>query len=643
MVPAGFGNNITWGVGVSVLVLFRWGLEERAIWVWGTGLHGVLGEWYGTIQIRQHHVDNDKDLEVSTTSELFALACGPTWTLISINSCVVDGVRYVVHSRDERCITQNCGICSPGPDGEMYYGQLQEILEFKYLLFKVVLFRVSLNDLDNATLHIDGQSTKTDVPPDIIDVVDEDDDITNDEDAIPHDLADSYNEDLINVDDDVDVARSHDGDGGGEDRPPPHHMSVDVARSHDGDGGGEDRPPPHHVPSGCMGCFANRDQFDMRPHMESPTGQRSTPASSSTCKKRTIPTRLLSRPSIGNIAQAAQNQKNRAKSTVISRQGSRSLARLRDEMFESGGACGSGGCRDDEEAADHQDDQDEDGDVDTYVGTNDNGPYGTPSGTPVSLPVESGDFSGFFGREAARVKVGPYGGKCGTGWSFALEDGWKLTKITFLTTEDYVYYIQFTYLDNNNVEHISPKYGGYAPPDAKRNTVTIADGHKLTLISGTVGSDEPYCDLRITSLCFKVNNGPYGTPSGTPFSVLVTSGDVSGFFGYCGAYLESLGVIISPYDAHVMRLNIPRGLKRVICSVLKGSRRTKAQRNYGALGRGAAQGAAFMNMSTNDNGPYGTPSGTHFSLPVDSGDFSGFFGREVPVLNSLGAMLSPSN
>nr|GFB75908.1 hypothetical protein [Tanacetum cinerariifolium] len=59
---------------------------------------------------------------------------------------VVDGVRYVVHSRDERRITQNSGICSPGPDGEMYYGQLQEILEFKYFLFKVVLFRVKWFD-----------------------------------------------------------------------------------------------------------------------------------------------------------------------------------------------------------------------------------------------------------------------------------------------------------------------------------------------------------------------------------------------------------------------------------------------------------------------------------------------------------------
>nr|GFC26994.1 hypothetical protein [Tanacetum cinerariifolium] len=78
----------------------------------------------------------------------------------------------------------------------------------------------------NVTLHIDGQSTEVDVPPNIIiDVVDEDDDITDDEDILRHDLAESDNEDLINVDDDsVDkvysnVARSHGGDGGGEDRP----------------------------------------------------------------------------------------------------------------------------------------------------------------------------------------------------------------------------------------------------------------------------------------------------------------------------------------------------------------------------------------------------------------------------------------
>ncbi|GJR90369.1 hypothetical protein Tco_0214380 [Tanacetum coccineum] len=103
-------------------------------------------DWFGS-QIRQHHVDNDQDLEVSTTSKLFALANGPSWTSILINSCVVDGVRYVVHSCDECRTTQNSGICSPRPDGEMYYGQLQEIIEFKYLLFK---FRSS--ELSGSTL-----------------------------------------------------------------------------------------------------------------------------------------------------------------------------------------------------------------------------------------------------------------------------------------------------------------------------------------------------------------------------------------------------------------------------------------------------------------------------------------------------------
>ncbi|GJT65784.1 hypothetical protein Tco_1017264 [Tanacetum coccineum] len=230
--------------------------------------------WFGS-QIRQRHVDNNPG--VSATSELFALACGPTPTPISVNSCVVNGVRFVVHSRDERRTTQNSGICSPGgKDEEMYYGQLQEILELlnnmtqiltkgeafkddQYILatqvkqcfyledmarrqphWKVVEhvnhkkfsdggvivveedpdvihfdnssdlpLSTSLNDLDNATLHIDGQSTEVDAPPDIIDL-DEDDDIIDDEDALPHDLADSDDEDLVNVDDDdgVDVVYS---------------------------------------------------------------------------------------------------------------------------------------------------------------------------------------------------------------------------------------------------------------------------------------------------------------------------------------------------------------------------------------------------------------------------------------------------
>ncbi|GKD15116.1 hypothetical protein Tco_1199523 [Tanacetum coccineum] len=249
--------------------------------------------WFGS-QIRHHYIN--KDPSVSESGELFALACGPTPSPISVNSCVVNCVRFFVHSRDERRTNQNSGICSPGEkDGELYYGQLEEILEFSYMLFKVVLFRVkwfdtsnegckikrfvirnnitqilahgkafkndqyilvtqvkqcfyledmarrpqdvnhkkfltrgvivvendddvihfdnssdlalstSLDDLDFATLNIDGQSMDVDAPPDIIDV-DEDDDSIDDEEALPHDLADSYDEYLANDNDDDDVA-----------------------------------------------------------------------------------------------------------------------------------------------------------------------------------------------------------------------------------------------------------------------------------------------------------------------------------------------------------------------------------------------------------------------------------------------------
>ncbi|GJV85077.1 hypothetical protein Tco_1524975 [Tanacetum coccineum] len=87
-------------------------------------------------------------------------------------------------------------------------------------------------------------------PPDIIDV-DEDDDIINEEDPIPHNLVDSDDEDLINldIDDGVNV------------------MSADVAQGHSGDGDGDDRPPPYQILTASRVAWVTETQFDLRPHM----------------------------------------------------------------------------------------------------------------------------------------------------------------------------------------------------------------------------------------------------------------------------------------------------------------------------------------------------------------------------------------
>ncbi|GJU01081.1 reverse transcriptase domain-containing protein [Tanacetum coccineum] len=160
-------------------------------------------------------------------------------------------------------------------------------------------------------------------------------------------------------------------------------MSADVARGHGGDGSGDDRPPPHQIPTGCGGCLGNRAG---RQHTRQET--RNLGLKAITDKSGPVPIRFefgdretlmplgehaahwanylgelvrelpLHHPSwrqvppeekagvmarIGiafwndpkNRARAAQNKQNRAKSKVVCRQGSRSIAALRDMHMES--------------------------------------------------------------------------------------------------------------------------------------------------------------------------------------------------------------------------------------------------------------------------------------------------------------------
>nr|GEW33995.1 hypothetical protein [Tanacetum cinerariifolium] len=104
--------------------------------------------------------------------------------------------------RDERRTTQNSGICSLGPDGEMYYEDDPDVIHVDNS--SDLALSTSLNDFEIVALHIDGQPIDVDTPSDIIDV-DEDDDIIDEEDPITHNLADSDDEDLVNLDIDYGV------------------------------------------------------------------------------------------------------------------------------------------------------------------------------------------------------------------------------------------------------------------------------------------------------------------------------------------------------------------------------------------------------------------------------------------------------
>ncbi|KAD5508306.1 hypothetical protein E3N88_16009 [Mikania micrantha] len=84
---------------------------------------------------------SSSSLSVELSNELKLLAHGPLNAYV-YTACIVNGVRFVVHSRDVRRTTQNSGVVTIGEYGTHFYGQLDEIIELNYVnSYSVVVFR----------------------------------------------------------------------------------------------------------------------------------------------------------------------------------------------------------------------------------------------------------------------------------------------------------------------------------------------------------------------------------------------------------------------------------------------------------------------------------------------------------------------
>ncbi|KAL2512828.1 Uncharacterized protein Adt_18428 [Abeliophyllum distichum] len=74
--------------------------------------------------------------------ELLSLASQTNDVVHSYPACIVNGVRFLTYDRDIRRKTQNSGVSIAGTSDEIFYGQLQDILELSYInSFSVVVFR----------------------------------------------------------------------------------------------------------------------------------------------------------------------------------------------------------------------------------------------------------------------------------------------------------------------------------------------------------------------------------------------------------------------------------------------------------------------------------------------------------------------
>ncbi|GJV56408.1 F-box domain containing protein [Tanacetum coccineum] len=308
-------------------------------------------EWFGS-QIRQNIRIQDQRPSLHT-SELFRFGLLDQTGLQSQTSCVV-AVRCSVVQVAMNCHTLNSGICSPGPDGEMYYGQLKEILEFTtidlihFVNLSDLPLSTSLNDLDNATLHIDGQSMEMSDDEDHNNVADDDG-----KGKRKLNLGGRVAGRLNTHDKTRNLSLKEITDKKGpvpirfELRDKQTLMPLGDHAAHWSSYIGEViRGVPLYYPSWLKVPKERKaalitnigTQFDLRPHMESPDWTEINAGIQQHLQKAYNTNKAAFKAQLSrNIARAAQNQQNRAKSTVISRQGSRSLARLRDEMRQSSG------------------------------------------------------------------------------------------------------------------------------------------------------------------------------------------------------------------------------------------------------------------------------------------------------------------
>ncbi|KAK9048019.1 hypothetical protein SSX86_033019 [Deinandra increscens subsp. villosa] len=90
--------------------------------------------------------------------ELYALSSLPDVRVIYHKGYIVNGVKFLVKSRDDCRQTQNCGITVPGVHNDVeddYYGFLDEVIELSFIKgYRVILFKCTWFDTDRHRKHV---------------------------------------------------------------------------------------------------------------------------------------------------------------------------------------------------------------------------------------------------------------------------------------------------------------------------------------------------------------------------------------------------------------------------------------------------------------------------------------------------------
>eukprot|EP00258_Populus_trichocarpa_P028898 XP_024444917.1 mannose/glucose-specific lectin isoform X4 [Populus trichocarpa] len=332
------------------------------------------------------------------------------------------------------------------------------------------------------------------------------------------------------------------------------------------------------------------------------------------------------------------------------------------------------------------------------------GPFGTAPGEPFSIPIADGVVVGFHGRcgyyldalgvfvtpanSHGSISVGQWGGPGGDPFSFRV-GSW----IKEIIVHEGTNIKSLSFKDGNDQEY--GKFGGNNANDTGEERRIEIDGlsEHLTSITGTYGN---YAGIVvITSLSFITNlttHGPFGTATGTSFSVPIEGSVVIGFHGRGGHYLDAIGIHVKPRDiegtisigpwggqgGNPWSYMTNQGINQIVINVgsnIKsisfrdttdldsatfggnnpndiGERKTvlinwpsehliSISGTYGNFSTLLTITSLSFTTNRATYGPFGTGSGTPFSIPINNNTVVGFHGRAGHYLDAIGIFVKP--
>ncbi|XP_071691557.1 mannose/glucose-specific lectin-like [Rutidosis leptorrhynchoides] len=195
-------------------------------------------------------------------------------------------------------------------------------------------------------------------------------------------------------------------------------------------------------------------------------------------------------------------------------------------------------------------------------------PFGQTTGTPFAVPWKQGSFAGFYGRAGYYIdaivvylkasqetaRVGLWGTEDTESfmssqyrWSFCLEKNYTLSKIT-IRHSDMINCLMFTSEHVMGLVVQSNKVGGHYD-ESTISEVNLGWDEEIIGVNGTFESIYGVSTI-ISSLSFITNErsfGPFGSETGTHFSVSWNKGSFAGFYGITTtSSVDAIGVYLRP-------------------------------------------------------------------------------------------------